>query len=508
MKPSTNYSPEVLGIGRSAYERVTFLASPGNDAKAVGWACLLLVLMPGVAWGQQLELEKVLEAQRDEDAWKKVVDCKGAESYLEERPEGLFAKEARKCLEAGQAERLLEACEVHFAAGRLSRGLGGTAVDCYKEVLSMDPGNREALSGLKRVMEEYERRARKALQDGKVERAKGYVERMAELSPESREVMELEDAIAEAERKNREAEESRRAEAEARRRAEAERKAREAEERRRAEAERKEREAEERRRRAQAPGTELRDCPECPKMVVVPSGRFMMGSRSGDDDELPVHEVAIARPFAVGVYEVTFDEWDACVSDRGCGGYRPDGEGWGRGNRPVVNVSWDDAKAYVRWLTGKTGKKYRLLSESEWEYVARGGTTTARYWGEGEMGQCRYANGADREAKRHNSGWTVADCDDGYYRTAPVGSFQANGYKLHDVLGNVWEWTEDCWNESYAGAPSDGSAWKSGDCSRRVVRGGSWDLEPRNLRSAYRGGDGSGGRFVSNGFRIARTLTP
>ena len=189
----------------------------------------------------------------------------------------------------------------------------------------LDRGNRDALLGLERVMEEYGRRVRQALEGGRLERARGYLEKMAELNAESREVEELEDAIAEAKRRKQEAEAKR------------ERKAREAEEaarRARAEAERKrkEREEEARRKRAQEPGTTLRDCPECPEMVVVPEGSFMMGSTSGHGDERPVHRVTFARPFAVGVYEVTFAEWDACVSDGGCGGYRPSDRGWGRGS--------------------------------------------------------------------------------------------------------------------------------------------------------------------------------
>ena len=193
-------------------------------------------------------------------------------------------------------------------------------------------------------------------------------------------------------------------------------------------------------------GDVFRDCDVCPEMVVVPAGEFMMGSPPSEegrgDDEGPVHRVTISEPFAVGVYEVTFEEWDACVSGGGCGGYRP--EGWGRSSRPVINVSWDDAQAYVAWLSGKTGEAYRLLSESEWEYAARAGTTTRYHWGD-DVGRNR-ANCVDDY------------CGDSWEFTAPVGSFGANGFGLHDILGNVREWVEDCWNGSYAGAPSDGSA--------------------------------------------------
>ena len=247
-------------------------------------------------------------------------------------------------------------------------------------------------------------------------------------------------------------------------------------------------------------GEEFRACEEewCPWMVVVPAGRYMMGSPTGEagrfGDEGPRHEVRIGKKFAVGKYEVTFEEWDACVAGGGCGGYRPDDAGWGRGNRPVINVNWEDAKAYVEWLSGRTGKDYRLLSESEWEYVARAGTTMAYWWGD-EIGEAR------------------ANCDGCGSRwdnkTAPVGSFRANEFGLYDVHGNVWEWVEDCSHESYSGAPGEGEAWVSGgDCSRRVLRGGSWDYRPRVLRSALRSWNSSGNRSNYNGFRIARTLTP
>ena len=256
------------------------------------------------------------------------------------------------------------------------------------------------------------------------------------------------------------------------------------------------REAEERERFQS--GKKFRDCPECPELVVVPEGTYMMGSPSSEagryGDEGPVHRVTIARPFAVGVYEVTFAEWDACVSDGGCGGYRPSDRGWGRGSRPVINVSWADTQGYVRWLSRKTGKGYRLLSESEWEYAARAGTGTRYWWGDG-IGRSRAnCNGCGSRWDRR--------------QTAPVGSFPANAFGLHDVHGNVREWLEDCWNASYNGAPAEGSAWMSGHCSKRVLRGGSWDINPRNLRSAIRNSYTTGLRYVSIGFRVARTLTP
>ena len=254
------------------------------------------------------------------------------------------------------------------------------------------------------------------------------------------------------------------------------------------------------------PGKVFRDCPDCPEMVVILAGSFMMGSpeheADRDDSEGPRRCVVLDKPFAVGKYEVTFDEWDACVNNRGCRGYRPK-DYWGRGRRPVININWDDAQAYVRWLSRKTGKKYRLLSEAEWEYAARGGAHTSRYWGDDVSRQCAHANG---DTFRRWVG-----CRDRFdEQTAPVGSFAANPFDLHDVLGNVWEWVEDCWNGSYAGAPLDGSAWTNGDCARgRVVRGGSWDDKPDLLRSANRIRYGTlGGRDADIGLRVARTLDP
>ena len=261
-------------------------------------------------------------------------------------------------------------------------------------------------------------------------------------------------------------------------------------------------------RRARAPGERFRDCPECPQMVVVPAGSFMMGepeeSLDFDGFERPVHQVDI-RSFAVGVYEVTFEEWDACMDDEGCGPeYRrgPDDDaGWGRGNRPVINVDWNDMQAYVRWLSEKTGKEYRLLSESEWEYVARAGTTT-RYWWGNDIGVGRANCGSSLPGEKCGSQWD-------FRRTAPVDSFEANPFGLYNVHGNVWECVEDCWNSNYEGAPTDGSAWLSGDCGNRVVRGGSWSSAPGDLRSANRTSSVTCSTVSPVlGFRVARTLTP
>ncbi|MDP6953022.1 MAG: SUMF1/EgtB/PvdO family nonheme iron enzyme [Alphaproteobacteria bacterium] len=243
------------------------------------------------------------------------------------------------------------------------------------------------------------------------------------------------------------------------------------------------------------PGESFRDCPTCPEVVVVPAGSFQMGSPSGEEgrysDEEPMHRVSVEQAFAVGKYEVTFSQWDACVSAGGCS-HRPADEGWGRGTRPVINVSWDDAQEYVRWLNRETGHEYRLLSEAEWEYAARAGTQTARYWGSGI---------------KHNN----ANCDGCGSRwdkqqTAPVGSFSPNGFGLHDMLGNVWEWTQDCWHDNYSGAPSRAAAWSGSSGCQRVIRGGSWDSTPWHLRAAVRDWGGTEGSANNVGFRVSRAL--
>jgi formylglycine-generating enzyme required for sulfatase activity len=231
-------------------------------------------------------------------------------------------------------------------------------------------------------------------------------------------------------------------------------------------------------------------------MMVVPAGSFTMGSPASEQgrypDEEPQHNVLLAQQFAVAEFELTFDEWNACVADRGCNGYKPFDQVWGRRRRPVINVSWNDANAYVAWLAKKTGKPYRLLSEAEYEYATRSGTTTAYPWGNAIGTNNANCNGCGGQ-------W------DGK-QTAPVGSFAANGFGLYDMVGNVWEWTQDCFHTSYDGAPDDGSAWTSGDCSSHVVRGGTWDFAPRDLRSANRFKASADFRTDDFGFRVGRTL--
>jgi formylglycine-generating enzyme required for sulfatase activity len=266
------------------------------------------------------------------------------------------------------------------------------------------------------------------------------------------------------------------------------------------------------------PKGEFRECVYCPVMVVVPSGQFLMGAsdsevsqRQSFPNEQPQHQVKIARPFGIGKYEVTFAEWDACVADGACRGYRAADGGWGRGSRPVFNVSWDDAKLYVKWLSQKTSKEYRLPSEAEWEYAARAGTSTRFYFGDDSKSLCKYANVADQSGSQSVRGqegfgaWQL--CDDGYFNTAPVGSFAPNQFGLYDMLGNVGEWVEDLWHENYRGAPGDGSAWLSGGNPQvRIARGGSYYHLEAGVRSAVRFNYQAGSQGNLVGFRVARTL--
>jgi formylglycine-generating enzyme required for sulfatase activity len=232
-------------------------------------------------------------------------------------------------------------------------------------------------------------------------------------------------------------------------------------------------------------------------MAVIPPGSYLLGapeSESGaSSDEKPQHRVRIAQPFAIGRYAVTFEDYDRfCVET--CR-QQPVDRGWGRGRRPVIDVSWEDAVAYGDWLSAQTGQTYRLPTEAEWEYAARAGTATAYWWGD-EIGR------GNANCDGCGSQWDDKE-------TAPVGSFKPNAFGLFDTAGNVWEWVADCFHDNYKGAPADGSTWDaSGSCPARVLRGGCWNSYSRNLRSANRLRYGTGDRGYDIGFRVARTLTP
>ncbi len=254
-------------------------------------------------------------------------------------------------------------------------------------------------------------------------------------------------------------------------------------------------------------GEVFRDCAECPELVAVAPQSGTIGSPASEPgrypDEGAPQTAKIEQPLAVGRYEVTFAEWDACVAAGGCGAYRPSDKGWGRGNRPVINVSFDDAQAYVAWLSRKTGKDYRLLREAQWELLARAGSSGPNPWNDDERRACTFANGHDETSRRANAlGMLPFACDDGFAVTAPVGSFAPNSLGLFDMLGNVTEWTADC----YGPAPVVGGNAPKG-CAERVVRGGSWGAPLDDMRYARRLGVPPRSRTSTDGFRVARGLS-
>jgi formylglycine-generating enzyme required for sulfatase activity len=244
----------------------------------------------------------------------------------------------------------------------------------------------------------------------------------------------------------------------------------------------------------------FRDCADCPEMLGIPAGEFTMGSSSGElyrGDERQ-HRVAVGH-FALGKYEITFAQWDACVAGGGCGGQMPDDQGWGRGNRPVIGINWNDAKAYAEWLSRKTGKQYRLPSEAEWEYAARAGTTTPFSFGNTITTTQANFDGS--------TGYGTAPAGINRQKTMPVGSFSPNGFGLYDMHGNVWEWTEDCWSDEYAeDRPANATPYSRPDCEGRVLRGGSWEDYPGDVRAAARVGSSADESSWSDGFRVARSL--
>lgn len=277
-------------------------------------------------------------------------------------------------------------------------------------------------------------------------------------------------------------------------------------------------------------GAILWECPNCPQMVMVPAGAFTMGSPDEEPgrgkDEGPLRRVTVARPYAVGRFKVTRGEYQAflaatgravkggCVTDRASKGtWAPDpgatflDPGFHQeDNHPAVCVTYDDALAYAAWINGQTQGGYRLLTEAEWEFAARAGTTTAYPWGSSADDGCDFANTADLTAKDHYPDWPTAGCRDGAMNTSPVGTYRPNRFGLYDMIGNDADWVQDCATQSYAALPLDGSADLSGDCTRHVVRGGSWGAIPKDTRVANRVRYPASQVDDSVGIRLAKTL--
>jgi formylglycine-generating enzyme required for sulfatase activity len=278
-------------------------------------------------------------------------------------------------------------------------------------------------------------------------------------------------------------------------------------------------------------GFNFKECINCPQMVVVPAGTFLMGSREEGrerDNEDPQHQVIIDKAFAVGKYHVTVGEFAAFMAEQKydagsrCFGY--ESRNWleraaswrnpgfpQSDQHPVVCVNWNDAKAYVDWLSRKTQKPYRLLTEAEWEYAARAGRKGLFVFGDDENDACQYGKVLDRVSRGGIAGadaWPTVSCNptESIVFTAPVGKFKPNAFGLYDMIGNAWQWTEDCRHDNYNGAPTDGSAWKSGDCGFHLTRGGSWEADPKLLRAAARRMGTVTMRNYVGGFRVARSL--
>jgi formylglycine-generating enzyme len=274
-----------------------------------------------------------------------------------------------------------------------------------------------------------------------------------------------------------------------------------------------------------AAGTVIHDCNTCPGLTVIPAGRFKQGSAAEGGSrsfDKPQHWVVIGRPLAMATKTVTVDEFARFIAAtgrdmQGCDTYDGDwkhrpGNSWENpgfiqtGSHPVTCVSWVDAKAYVQWLSANTGHRYRLPSASEWEYAARAGGDAVQPWNPDGTGACVDANVADQSAARRYPGWAAFGCDDGYVYTAPVGTFKSNSFGLNDMLGNVFQWTEDCWTPDYTGAPIDGSARMDGDCSEHELRGGSWFSTPAYVRASYRNHFAADYRTSSAGIRVIRDI--
>jgi formylglycine-generating enzyme required for sulfatase activity/uncharacterized caspase-like protein len=371
---------------------------------------------------------------------------------------------------------LLRVCETHFNANRLTSGRGGNALACYEDVLKKDPTNAKALAGLAKIEARYVEWAERALRQRKLDKAKRYLASLRKVNPESPQLAALEQRI---------------------------------------------------NNNTFVAGKVIRDRLKDgtlgPEMVWIPGGRFKMGDLQGggDSDEKPVHWVSVS-PFAMGKYELTVGEFQLFVK---ASGYKTDAEkgdgcwaikdgSWDyvkganwrnpyfsqNNTHPVTCISWNDASAYAEWLSRQTGQQYRLPTEAEWEYAARAGTTTSRYWGNNPDKACGYANVADKTAKKKYSNWSIHNCTDGYVYTAPVGRFKPNAFGLFDMIGNLWEWTCSEYESKYTG--KEKRCVKS--AGRFAARGASWYYSAWRARSAFRDGDSPTDRIDWLGVRLVR----
>ncbi len=443
--------------------------------------------------------------------WESVKDSKDPaehQAYLDRYPDGRFAVLARLKLaavketpepEPVQREEpkedsmvaLLTICNTHLKADRLTTGAGGNAFDCFQDILKKEPRNMEALDGLDRIVKRYLSLVESNLKRGRRSRAEKYLARAKQVNPEHSELEVLEDQPAEAKPAERSAP-------------------------------------------SQTPTTApVRRSVREPEMVRVRGGCFQMGSvpyEPGRDNDERRHRVCV-DDFFIGKHEVTRSEFGRFVTatgyrteaEKGDGCFHWDKEwkkdasktwqqpGFSQTDRhPVVCVSWNDAVAYTEWLAKQTGEKYRLPTEAQWEYAARAGTVTARYWGARQESACKNGNLTDLTAARafnfRGDSDDIFMCEDGYMHTAPVGSFRPNPYGLYDVLGNVWEWTCSEYGENYGGAENKCVSKNRASGAWRVLRGGSWYNFPRYVRAASRSWDAPAYRGVSVGFRLARPL--
>ena len=488
---------------------------------------IVALLGAGGWWGWQAypaffekgDIDVPGEAPQEAQTGEKVASTGQTPPPVNEAIEQPVIKEPTLSSEKAEVARLLASAEANLEAQRLTSPAWNNAWGNYQRVLELVPAHPDAIQGMERVIESYMDLFGTAVEQEEFDKASGYLTRIRDLHPDSLALEEGEKRLEAAKqaREDQLAEQDRQRIAQANEAhwaafdtALAEENLSDAAgilvqvrdlnpeapelaegEMRLAELERKRQEAEVKARQFAG------------EMVSIPGGTFHMGDSRGvgEDDERPVLSVTVPT-FRIGKYEVTFTQWDACVADGGCERYRPKDEGWGRGNRPAINISWDNAKSFIDWLNAKTGGNFRLPTEAEWEYAARAGSTTMYHFGDDESQLCRYANHADSST---DYDWRNKDCSDGIgKRTADVGRYQPNKFGLYDMHGNAWEWVEDCWKDNHISAPTDGKAWVSGDCSQRVIRGGSWASAPWALRSSNRYGDAHSYRLDDQGFRVAQ----